>query len=151
MPPKWLLVVVGLILVSAVGLRIHRHFVPSEPTKTLVVIGSASFVTEVADTSEKRELGLGKRDSLPPRHAMYFPFPTSYRWVFWMKDMRFPIDIIWIKDGVVVDVTKNAPVPHDGITDRFSPSEPVNGVLEINAGEADELNIKPGDKVLFKA
>jgi len=150
MPPKWLMAVAAVILLSAVGLRVHDHIVKAEPVTVLVVVGSASFTTEIADTNEKRELGLGQRDSLGARQAMYFPFPAAEQWVFWMKDMRFPIDIIWMRDGVVVDVTKNAPVPHDDIIDRFSPREPANGVLEVNAGVAEEVGIKLGDKVLFK-
>lgn len=148
--PKWLLVVAGIILASAVGLRAYRAIVGETPTTTLVVINSASFTTEVADTDEKRERGLGGRDALGPREAMYFPFATANQWVFWMKDMRFPIDIIWIRDGIVVDITKNAPVPTGERLERFSPSAPVNGVLEVNAGVADEINVKPGDSVFFK-
>ena len=149
-PSKLLIGFALIVVISMIGLRIHQANNAKNPPTVLTIINSASFVTEVADTPDKRELGLGERDGLDKRHAMYFPFPTSKRWIFWMKGMRFPIDVVWIKDGEVVDVTKNVPVPKDGIIERFMPNVSANGVLEINAGEAAEINIKPGDKVKIR-
>ena len=85
---------------------------------------------------------------------MLFIFESEVRLVFWMKDMHFPLDMVWI-DGqcTVIDITRNAPPPEPGQTlsdlPRYSPSKPARHVLEINAGEADAIGIKPGDMVQY--
>lgn len=146
--PRWLLVLAAVILLTAGALRVHGMLFPPEPVMVRVVLNSAVFDAELADTPEKRERGLGGRASLGPRQAMYFPFPSAGRWVFWMKDMRFPIDIIWIRDGRVVDVTRRAAVPEPGaVLERYAPMEPADAVLEVAAGAADEIRVKPGDPV----
>lgn len=141
------LIVLSIVIVASIGLRLYQEQDVAPSATALFVINSGSITAEIADTSAKRELGLGQREELAPRHGMYFPFPTTYKWVFWMKDMHFPIDAIWIKDGVVVDVTRNALPPIGEDIEKFSPTEPADAVLEINAGEADELNIRKGDRV----
>ena len=140
------LIIAGIIIVSAVGLRIQQYIKTKNPETVTFVLNNAIFETEVADTPEKLELGLGKRDSLPENSAMYFPFPTAGKWIFWMKDMKFPIDIIWLNEGKVIDVSRDVPVPTAGTTlSKYSPKEPADAVLEINAGIAAEINVKLGD------
>jgi len=66
-----------------------------------------------------------------------------------MLGMRFPIDIIWIKNNRVVGIEKNVPAPEKGIPEAalkvYNPPESVDRVLEINAGLSDSLGIKIGD------
>jgi hypothetical protein len=70
---------------------------------------------------------------------------------FWMKDMNFPLDFIWIDDDQVVDVTKNVPPPSPGESLAiYSPKAPSNYVLELNAGTVDEYQISIGDKVVIQ-
>jgi len=141
------LILLGVIVAAGIGLRVHQALIQREPVTRLFVVNSGTITAEIADTPEKKELGLGERDELAPRHGMYFPFPAARKWVFWMKGMRFPIDVIWIREGVVVDVTYDARPPEGGPIQQFSPSEDADAVLEINAGEARELNVKKGDLI----
>ena len=67
----------------------------------------------------------------------------TLQYSFWMKDMRFPLDIIWIKNGEVVHVEKNVLENFSGI---LSPQVDADSVLEINAGNVDKLDIKIGDR-----
>src|SRR3989344_5460752 len=92
------------------------------------------------------EKGLGGRTSLPESDGMLFLcLPDAYP-QFWMKEMRFPIDIIWINEEfIVVDITPD--VSPESFPETFTPSSPVAHVLEVNSGFAKEHSIAPGTMV----
>jgi len=114
----------------------------------LIAINSLRFSAEVADTPELRELGLSYRDRLEENTGMVFIFDTPTATSFWMKDMNFSIDIVWIRaDGAIVDITEN--LAPETYPDTFRPKAPVQYVLEVNAGWAKEHNVSIGDKVEF--
>ena len=144
------LAVCALVLVFAVGLRIKQALELRTPLVAEATLRGRTFQIEVADTPVKREKGLGDRDSLEEGHGMYFPFGTSQRWVFWMKGMRFPIDIVWISDGKVIGIEHSVPPPTTFPLDTFSPVEPADAVLELNAGVAAEIGLEPGDEVAIR-
>lgn len=106
-------------------------------------IGSHQWSVEYADTESERVLGLGKRASLPQASGMLFIFPQTDRYQFWMKDMEFPLDLVFITDGKVESLVQNVAPEERGL---LSPGEPVKYVLEVNAGET--TGIIPGDSVL---
>ena len=96
-------------------------------------IGNRALRVEVADTDAKRTLGLSGRESLK-EGGMLFVFDTPGNYGFWMKDMRFPIDIIWLDESYhVVDIARN--VGPDTFPHIFYPPYPVKYVLETNPGE----------------
>jgi uncharacterized membrane protein (UPF0127 family) len=64
-----------------------------------------------------------------------------------MKGMRIPLDIIWIDDTTIVDVSENVPVATDGAYPSYLPTKPVNKVLEVNAGVVRKLGISIDDIV----
>ena len=108
---------------------------------------------EVATTSAQSERGLGYRDTLAADAGMLFDLHTTHRAEFWMKGMRFPLDMVWIgEDKRVVSVTTNIP-PQPGVPDaqlrRYSPDTPVRYVLELNAGAAARLALAPGAQFTF--
>ena len=106
---------------------------------------------EVADTLKKRSLGLGQRTSLKKGWGMLFVFEKRKPHRFWMKDMQFPLDIIWLDNHRIVHIIHNAkPVnPRDEPEVMTSPV-PVNFVLEIAAGRAAKLRLKTGQRMKFK-
>ena len=110
-----------------------------------VQIRDAVFAVEVARDALAWERGLSYRDHLPEGRGMLFEFPKSDRYGFWMKDMRFPIDIIWIDAGVVVGFVERA-APDDRV-DRtvYYPPKPVASVLEVPAGTVARFGISAGD------
>tara|TARA_B100000315_G_scaffold175453_1_gene163973 strand:- start:1946 stop:2329 length:384 start_codon:yes stop_codon:yes gene_type:complete len=117
-------------------------------------VGTAAFEVEPAITSAQRAQGLSGRPKLAPGSGMLFIFEREGKYSFWMIDMRFALDMVWIgAECTVVDITFNAPPPApDQAPDqlpRFAPGAPARYVLEINAGEADSAGIRPGDPVLF--
>ncbi|HEX9664656.1 MAG TPA: DUF192 domain-containing protein, partial [Patescibacteria group bacterium] len=79
--------------------------------------------------------------------AMLFIFDKKDYYSFWMKEMEFPIDIIWIDDQTVVGIEKNIQPPAAGRLFVYRPEQKVNLVLEIGAGLSDQRNIKIGDLV----
>jgi hypothetical protein len=74
-----------------------------------------------------------------------FEKPGTYR--FWMKGMRFPIDIVWIRDDEVVGIEHNVPLPA-AIPQTYTPPVPVAVVLELPAGDAARRGIEIGSRVL---
>lgn len=104
------------------------------------------LTVEVVNTRESRELGLSNRKGISGNDGMLFTFPFPGRYTFWMKDMLFPIDMIWInKEGVVVHIVSNAK-PED-YPATYSNNVEALYVLEIGAGKAVEYGIYLGTKV----
>lgn len=144
-PSTITLVVIALTLVVAGGLRIQQALALKKVVMVDLAAHGQVFHVEMANTDPKRELGLGKRDSLPADHGMYFQFPAAQYWVFWMKGMRFPIDIVWIQDGKVVDISADVPVDTSLPLKTYSPVDPADAVLELNAGTAARIGLVRGD------
>lgn len=103
---------------------------------------------EVADTDAARQRGLSGRASLPSGSGMLLVFDHRDYHRIWMQGMRFPIDLIWIAGGVVVDTTERLPVPKKGETPlpTFQPREAALLVLEVPAGTVARDRIRRGDR-----
>ena len=115
--------------------------------RTAVVhIGGTTVRAEVAADTKAREQGLSGRPSLAEGRGMLFVYPDHATRTFWMKGMRFPIDIIWIDRGRVAGIERNAPVPH-GDLPLYSSQGPADDVLEVPAGWAGRHGAKAGDRV----
>lgn len=102
------------------------------------------FRLEVADSPEERAVGLSKHEALCERCGMIFTFPKNSEPLFWMKDMNFSIDILWVQNGRVIGKNENLPFPSE---QTFGPPGPVDYVVELPAGGAK--NIQIGDKVFL--
>lgn len=115
----------------------------------IVKIYNQHLNVEIASDNLTRAKGLSDREILDKNSGMLFTFPSADYHRFWMKDMHFPLDFIWIKDNIVVDLTQNVPYPknNDENLEIITPKEPSNNVLEVNAGKILEWNIKIGDVV----
>lgn len=104
------------------------------------------FTVEIADTSEKQQLGLMFRDGMPRDHGMLFIFPTEGMRSFWMKNTRIPLDILYFdKDLRLVSVVNGARPCRKAQCPGYPSSGPAMYVLEINAGLAAELELQAGD------
>ena len=106
---------------------------------------------EVADTLKKRSLGLGNRPYLKKGWGMLFVFEERKNHRFWMKDMQFPLDIIWLDNHRIVYINHNAkPASSNDEPEVMTSPVPVNFVLEIAAGRAVKLRLKKGQQMKFK-
>ena len=137
---------------------IPAPFLPSQNTLTNLKINDYKIQVEVADTQEKRSKGLGGRETLATDSGMLFVFEREDKYPFWMKGLKFPLDFVWIKDTKVVDITENVPViPERAYTVAppnidpnipiYQSKEPIDKLLEVNAGFVAQHEIKIGDTV----
>lgn len=104
------------------------------------------FSVEVANDAEEISYGLMNRDSMDADKGMLFDFAEPREPAMYMKDTLIPLDMLFISvNGKIEMIARNA-VP--GSLRTISPGVAVKGVLELNGGRAEELNLKPGDTVL---
>lgn len=120
-----------------------------------VVIGGDNIAVDVADEEAEQVQGLSGRSGLGPNEGMLFIYPEPSRPGFWMKDMRFDIDIVWIgEEGGNTKIVAVLPyLTPQTFPQVFAPPEdvaPVRYVLEVPAGTVDRLNWQVGDLVLIK-
>jgi hypothetical protein len=139
-----LLVVGAYYYANTHGLTIRELFYSSP--YSVVHIGDVPLNVEVADTPEKRTQGLSGRDSIKPIQGMLFVFDRPDYYGFWMKDMQFPIDIIWISaDLKVVGITTGL-LP-SSYPKTYEPPEPILYALETPRYFSESFGIKTGDSV----
>lgn len=117
-----------------------------KPTAT---ISTHIFTIDIAKTPTQQEVGLAKYQNLPSGNGMYFPFAHSDYYAFWMKDMHFPIDIIFINNGKIVTIFSNVKPEKNYQDFIYKPTAPSNAVLEINAGLSQKYGFKNGDPVII--
>lgn len=117
-------------------------------TKPSATINGNSFELLFAKTEGDRQVGLSKYDKLDSGKGMLFLFEKPGYYRFWMKDMKFPIDIIFIKDDKILKIVDSAKVIKENtpLTIYFT-DKPIDKVLEINAGLSKKYNFKIGEKV----
>jgi hypothetical protein len=102
---------------------------------TRVHIGAQTFRVDVAATPAERERGLSGRRALAAETGMWFSFPTPDWHGFWMPDMNFPIDLVWVSpEHRVLGAITLQPCGNRGTCRIHTPPRPVAYVLEINAG-----------------
>lgn len=160
MDRKFAIQIVALLLIifGSLYYSTNQSTLPSIPGLPIVpvaqktaTISDITINIEIADTKEKRNKGLGYRESLASDSGMLFLFQDTGKHTFWMKGMKFPIDIIWIKGTEVVDIIKNAAVPpvdqKDETLPIYAPQIEIDKVLEVNAGFVDSHGIKVGNNL----
>ena len=113
-----------------------------------ITIGGATVVVEVARTSAEKEKGLSGRVSLPEGKGMLFLFDRPDRYGFWMPDMHFSIDIVWIgADWRIVDIAKE--IPPESYPDVVVSDVDAQYVLEVPAGSIERYGWNVGDETEF--
>jgi uncharacterized protein len=102
---------------------------------------------EVAQTPEQQAMGLMYRSSLEENRGMLFPFAQPLIARFWMKNVSIPLDMIFLKDGIVKAVLLNVPPCAVEPCPVYGPDTMINQVIELAGGRAQELGVKAGDKI----
>jgi uncharacterized membrane protein (UPF0127 family) len=117
-----------------------------------ITVGKQGLWVFIADTEELLKQGLSGREKLTDTQGMMFNFKnTSYaKPGFWMKDMKFNLDLIWIKNNIIIGITKNVPAPKtkDEKLPVYYPPSPIDTALEVNAGWSDAHNVTIGTKII---
>lgn len=144
---KIFLAFAALILIVALAAGIFAFQKATTPTAT---IKGHDFKLLIADTEEERQEGLSKYEKIEENKGMLFIFEKADSYRFWMKDMKFAVDIIFIKDNKISQIVDNAKPPKDNQELTIYPStEQVDKVLEINGGLSRKYNFQKGDEVKF--
>lgn len=143
---KILLAFFSLILVVIAFVFYQKLSIP------IADIKAHEFQLLVARSETDKQIGLSKYNNLAADKAMVFIFEKSDYYRFWMKDMKFPIDLIFIKGNKIVKIYENLPTLKSSIKDIpiYSPPEKIDKALEINARLSKKYNFKIGDTVEFR-
>ena len=117
------------------------------PELVPIVIGSTTAYASVADSMPELIKGLSDTPSLPDTIVKLFAFGSTGKHSIWMKDMNYPLDIIWLDEsGTIVHIVEK--VSPDTYPESFSPPKPARYVIETNAGFVASSSVSVGDEVI---
>lgn len=106
-------------------------------------LGSSNITLFIADTDDERTNGLSGITDMAPHEGVLFQFDVAGQKVFWMKDMKFPLDFVYVNNNQVVELKENMlPSSYPNTITNF---QPANIIIELNAGQIKQRNIKVGD------
>ena len=118
-----------------------------EYKKVNSVIGNKIYTLFIADTEEKRNKGLSGIPSLKSNEGMLFIFEKPDFYHFWMKDMQFPLDFIFINENQIVDFIEN--LSPRSYPNSFTSKERANKIIELKSGEVKKISLKKGTNITF--
>lgn len=117
-------------------------------SRSKILMEGRSFRVEIADTDFLRAKGLSGHKPLSDYEGMLFMFDRPDTYGFWMKDMTFPIDIIWIDENWKIVHIENSVSPNT-YPQSFYPDFPAKYVLEVKAGVSQYLHVLIDSHVVF--
>lgn len=131
-------------------LVLHTAYPSSRKYCKIFLPNGVSLTAELAITDEERQLGLMFRDTINWDQAMLFIFEEERIQTFWMKNMRFPLDILWLdREKRIVHIERHVPPCKKEPCPSYSPESPAMFVLELKAGSISKNKLKLFDKVEF--
>jgi len=140
--------IIFLIVFSVFVFFLYKHnslgVVSSSKNIRYLEIGEQKIKTEIVATPELQERGLSGRKKIEENEGMLFAFKNPGIYHFWMKDMNFPIDIIWLDENFKVVFLKENALP-ESFPETFSSRENAKYVLEVASGFSEKNNLKEGD------
>lgn len=117
-------------------------------------LAGEDFVLDLAKTPEQYRQGLSNRTSLDSNQGMLFLYSEKQNLTFWMKEMNFDIDLVWLNDGKIMAYIANMPKPakNTALKDLplYASPMPVNQVLELPAGTIERLKLEIGQQLLVE-
>ncbi|MEK7091715.1 MAG: DUF192 domain-containing protein [Patescibacteria group bacterium] len=151
--PKHILALGFLVLAVLTFSRNAESFVNTikgnlSPYQTSATLGRTHLWLEVVTKTTDQERGLSGRDILPAEAGMLFVFNRPTVPAFWMKEMSFPLDLIWLDaNRRVVSISPN--LGPETYPQTFSPGQKIQYVLELNAGSVAKNHFAIGDKLRY--
>ena len=114
-----------------------------------IIIGNVVVRVKIAASPAEKQKGLSGRNFMRKNSGMLFVFSQPDLYPFWMKDMKFPIDIIWFDENLrIINIEKN--ITPDSFPKKFTPQLPAKYALEVNGGWSDKNKIKEGVNIKVK-
>ena len=136
--------VLAIIIASTAAFMVLNF----KPT-TEVRVGTGVFQTRIADNEASLQQGLSGVEKLKPNEGLLMIFASDDTWGIWMKDMKIPLDIVWLDSNKsVVNIVKNAS-PELSTTKTFTPVKAARYVIELPEGSVVKNSITIGDKATF--
>lgn len=144
------LVIIGsailvLVLLGAVEIFLAQNL--RSTARYLIQVNDQPISVEIANTAATRYRGLSGRKSLSPDTGMLFVFSETASQSFVMREMKFPLDIIFISDNRITEIVANAQPEGKTPENIYTSSEPVDYVLEVPGNYADRNRFQVGDYV----
>jgi uncharacterized membrane protein (UPF0127 family) len=141
LPRRWIIrAIVAVIAVCGAALLYWQMTLAGQS----VVLHHHNYYVSVMRTDAELQRGLSGTDSLPADHAMLFIFPDNYVPKMWMKDMKYPIDMVWLNDdGVVIHMEKS--VQPASYPKTYQSNTPAHYVIELPSGTIIRTGIVIGD------
>jgi len=156
MNKKILIIIVGTLLIT-LGVIFQQKIkrTPAAPYTTKISVGNKNVWVETVSSKETMAQGLSGREKLLENQGMLFNYGSGANITpgFWMPDMKFNIDIIWIKENKIIGITKNVPTPIQNSKSEmknlpvYYPPSPVDMVLEVNAEWSEGVSV--GESVVI--
>lgn len=144
-----ILTAILFLILGAIAYRYYDLQRLSNLKAGVLTINETPIVVEIANNSATRVRGLSGRDLLPEKSGMLFVFPKADFYEFWMKDMKFPIDIVWFDDSwKIIDIKEN--IQPETYPEVSTSKEKARYAVEVNAGFAKKYEIKIGDQASFE-
>ena len=145
-------IIIFLVILVLFGGIIFYQFSNAAKPKSQLTIANHTFAVEVATSSAEQQKGLSGREKLPDDQGMLFVFKKADKYPFWMEKMKFPLDIIYIKDNKIVSITHSAAILKKGDNNPpiYLSDEPFTQAVEINSGLAKKYGFKKNDAVTIK-
>lgn len=141
---KKILIILFLIFGFVLGMSKRTNF-------SYLMINNKSIKVEIVDNEITRSRGLSDRNYLPENQGMLFIFPKIGRYSFWMNDMKFNLDFVFINGNKVVDLVENVHYPKIGESPEVINSRTeFDKVLEMNQGMIGKIGIRIGDLATIK-
>jgi uncharacterized protein len=154
---KKILLILAILVVVILGLYFIQKYskngiLPIGNNIPTVTIGNNSFKVSIAASGKDQEIGLSETNSIAANQGMIFLFKVPGYYSFWMKNMKFPIDILYINNDTIVTIINDAKAPKNSAESLtiYAPTQPADKVLEIQAGLSNKYHFKNGDKVKYE-
>ncbi|MGI6374177.1 MAG: DUF192 domain-containing protein [Patescibacteria group bacterium] len=144
-----LVLILGLIWLTLSLLNRGKEIVKPEII-TQALVGDKVISLELATTPEEHYLGLSNRSPICDHCGLLFLFTDLKERTFVMREMNFPLDIIFLLDGTIVNIYENLAPEGKNPLASYSSLGPVNQVLEVKAGLVQEFNLKSGSQLIFR-
>lgn len=148
---KLFLTLTIVFLAAGCGSKTESHDMQTTYNKKITVGGTQLWV-EVATSSTEQAMGLSGREQLGENEGMLFDYQgKALTPAFWMPNMKFNLDMVWIRNMRIIGITKDVPAPTTAqeTLPRYYPPQEVDMVLEVNAGWTAKHGVEIGDTLQF--
>lgn len=136
-----------LIIAVAIAVLAGISLLVKQPGNRLLVVNGHRYRLSVADTDRARAKGLGNQSTMDNAQGMLFTFPAPENLCFWMKDMRFSLDMVWL------DASQRIVKVEQDVSPRTYPktycAANTQYVIELNAGQAKAAGLYIGQQLQF--